>query len=477
MEKIGFCIKWRSWIKGCLLNARASVLVNGSPTNEFEIFRGLRQGDPLSPFLFILAMEGLHAFICKAINMGIYKGISIGNNLRVSHLIYADDVIFIGDWSLHNTHNLICILRCFFLVSGLKINVNKSKISGICISDEDILVKVNVIGYGAANIPFKYLGVPIGYNMARCSNWDPVMQKLSTSLSHWKARLLSVGGRLTLIKSVLGSLPIYFMSLYKVPNLVCNKLESMRNQFFLGSDLEGKKMTWVSWKKCLASKKTGVLAIYGQHGGIFDGSKHRSNLSPWCGILSSINSLKLKGIDLLALCIRKLGNGASIRFWEDVWHGTLPLKSVYPRVYLLESERNSNVANRVSLLDWSQVLRRHPRGGIEATKFADLKRQIGDVVLSDHNDAWVWSPNTSKGFSVASARSLIDSHILDVSHIATRWNGCIPIKVNIFLWKLLLNKLPSRVNLDRRGIDVPSILCPICQEDVEMANHIFSHVR
>ncbi|GJV23602.1 RNA-directed DNA polymerase, eukaryota, reverse transcriptase zinc-binding domain protein [Tanacetum coccineum] len=158
---------------------------------------------------------------------------------------------------------------------------------------------------------------------------------------------------------------------------------------------------------------------------------------------------------------------------EDFWHGTLPLKSVYPRVYLLESERNSNVANRISLLDWSQVLRRHPRGGIEATKFADLKRQIGDVVLSDHNDAWVWSPNTSKGFSVASARSLIDSHILDVSHIATRWNGCIPIKVNIFLWKLLLNKLPSRVNLDRRGIDIPSILCPICQEDVETANHLF----
>ncbi|GJR89466.1 RNA-directed DNA polymerase, eukaryota, reverse transcriptase zinc-binding domain protein [Tanacetum coccineum] len=453
MEKLGFCIKWRSWIKGCLLNARASVLVNGSPMNEFEIFRDLRQCDPLSPFLFILAMKGLHAFICKAINMGIYKGISIGNNLRVSHLIYADDVIFIGDWSLHNTHNLICILRCFFLVSGLKINVNKSKISGICISNEDILVMANVIGCGAANIPFKYLGVPIGCNMARCSNWDPVMQKLSTSLSHWKARLLSVGGRLTLIKSVLGSLPLYFMSLYKVPISVCNKLESMRNQFFLGSDLGEKKMTWVSWKKCLASKKSrglgigsiyglnvGILfkwiwrflqnapdlwiniikAIYGQHGGLFNGLTHRSSLSPWCGILSSIKSLKLKGIDLLALCIQKLRNGVSIRFWEDVWSGTSPLKL-------------------------SQVLRRIPRGSIEASQLADLKCRLGDVVLSYYNDAWNWSPNTSKGFTVASARSLIDSHVLEVSPIVTRWNGCIPIKVNIFLWKLLLNKLPSRM--------------------------------
>ncbi|GJV77892.1 RNA-directed DNA polymerase, eukaryota, reverse transcriptase zinc-binding domain protein [Tanacetum coccineum] len=163
--------------------------------------------------------------------------------------------------------------------------------------------------------------------------------------------------------------------------------------------------------------------------------------------LVSIRSLNLKGIDLLALCIQKLRNGVSIR--------------------------NCNVANRVSLLDWSQFLRRTPRGGIEATQFVDLKCRIGDVTLSDHNDAWNWSPNTTKGFSVASARSLVDSHILKVSPIATHWNGCIPIKVNIFLWKLLLNKLPSRVNLDRRGIDIPSILCPNCQEDVETGNHIF----
>ena len=94
-------------------------------------------------------------------------------------------------------------------------------------------------------------------------------------------------------------------------------------------------------------------------------------------------------------------------------------------------------------------------------------------MLSEHKDAWKWSPDINKGFSVASTRILIDSHILEGFPIATRWNGCIPIKVNIFLWRLLLNKLPSRVNLDRRGIDVPSILCPICHEDVETANHIF----
>ncbi|GJW24291.1 hypothetical protein Tco_0038102 [Tanacetum coccineum] len=113
-----------------------------------------------------------------------------------------------------------------------------------------------------------------------------------------------------------------------------------------------------------------IKAIYGQHG----------------------------GIDLLAVMYWKLGRLAFDQFpGRNFGHKTLPLKcSLTLRVYLLESERNSNVTNRVSLLNSSQVLRRHPRDGIEATKFADLKRQIADVVLSDHNNAWVWSPNTSK---------------------------------------------------------------------------------
>ncbi|GJS35629.1 RNA-directed DNA polymerase, eukaryota, reverse transcriptase zinc-binding domain protein [Tanacetum coccineum] len=77
LDKLGFGLKWRAWIKGCLHNARSSVLVNGSPTKEFELFRGLRQGDPMSPFLFILAMEGLHALTCKAEALGLFKGVGI----------------------------------------------------------------------------------------------------------------------------------------------------------------------------------------------------------------------------------------------------------------------------------------------------------------------------------------------------------------------------------------------------------------
>ncbi|GKA13749.1 putative RNA-directed DNA polymerase, eukaryota, reverse transcriptase zinc-binding domain protein [Tanacetum coccineum] len=208
LEKLGFGCRWRSRIKGCLHSARSSVLVNGSPTDEFELHRGLRQGDPLSPFLFILAMEGLHAYTSKVESLGLFKGCSVGrDNLHISHLMYADDVIFIGEWSWSNARNLISLLRCFFLVSGLYINIHKSLVIGIGVSDDEVSYMANIIGCGTSKLPLKYLGVPVGCNMSRSSNWNIIIQKFYSKLSSWKARLLSVGGRLTLIRSVLNSLP------------------------------------------------------------------------------------------------------------------------------------------------------------------------------------------------------------------------------------------------------------------------------
>ncbi|GKB79280.1 putative RNA-directed DNA polymerase, eukaryota, reverse transcriptase zinc-binding domain protein [Tanacetum coccineum] len=243
MGKLGFRSKWRFWIHGCFSNARSPVLVNGPPTFEFEIFIGLRQGGPLSHFLFILAMDGLHALTCKAEELGLIKGVTFGrDNMHVSHLMYADDVIFIEEWSWINVYNLICMLRCFFLISELKINIHKSNVLGVCVSDMDVTNMANLIGCGAAKFPLKYLGVLVGCNIARCFNWKAIIQKFSSKLSLWKARLFSVGDHLTLTKLVLGNLPTYYMSLYMMLVHVQQKLESIRNNFFIRAD-QGEKKT------------------------------------------------------------------------------------------------------------------------------------------------------------------------------------------------------------------------------------------
>ncbi|GJR54299.1 RNA-directed DNA polymerase, eukaryota, reverse transcriptase zinc-binding domain protein [Tanacetum coccineum] len=109
LDSLKFGLKWRSWIKTCLSSSRASILVNGSPTSEFSINRGLRQGDPLSPFLFILVMEGLHNAFADAV----------------------DDVIITTGWNARDLEKIICVLYVFYLASGLKINIHKSNIYGM----------------------------------------------------------------------------------------------------------------------------------------------------------------------------------------------------------------------------------------------------------------------------------------------------------------------------------------------------------
>ncbi|GKC99825.1 putative RNA-directed DNA polymerase, eukaryota, reverse transcriptase zinc-binding domain protein [Tanacetum coccineum] len=136
MEQMGFSDKWCKWIYSCLNSAFASVLINGSPTKEFKLERGLRQGDPLSPFLFILAAEALNVAILEATNHNIFHGIKVGKDkLHISHLQFADDALILGEWSLTNATNLSRILTCFHLASGLKVNFNKSKLYGIGVSN------------------------------------------------------------------------------------------------------------------------------------------------------------------------------------------------------------------------------------------------------------------------------------------------------------------------------------------------------
>ncbi|GJX68159.1 hypothetical protein Tco_0303886, partial [Tanacetum coccineum] len=279
-----------------------------APIDEYEICRGLRQGDPLFPFLFILAMEGLHVVIRKALQIGLFKGALIGERgFLMSHLMYADDVIFMGDWSFQNVNNLIGILRCFFLTPGLKINVQKSKLLGVRVDHEESSELASILGY------------------------EDVVDKFKHKLSTWNSRILSVG------------------------------------------DLEDRKMTWVAWKKCLASKEHGGWVVikntHRNSGRIGKASFPSSASSPWIVILKATKHLMEKGIDLLSLCKRKVGDESLISFWDDDWCGDRPLKLQFPRVYALDDVKSCTVVERLRLLDWFSVFRRPPRGGDEILQY------------------------------------------------------------------------------------------------------------
>ena len=139
MSQMGFGSKWCSWINGCLSSATVSVLVNGSPTEEFHMERGLRQGDPLSPFLFLIIGEALQAMVREACNNSLFKGLKLINRQRnLTLLQYADGALFFGVWSKINILNLINLLKCFHDVSGLQINFSKSRLFGIGVPIDEV---------------------------------------------------------------------------------------------------------------------------------------------------------------------------------------------------------------------------------------------------------------------------------------------------------------------------------------------------
>ncbi|GJV69505.1 RNA-directed DNA polymerase, eukaryota [Tanacetum coccineum] len=96
LKKFGFGAKWCYWIQSCLKSSRGSIIINGSPTDEFQFFRGLKQGDPLSPFLFILVMESLHLSFEKVVEAGMFNCIQLSSSVHISHMFYADDAVFLG---------------------------------------------------------------------------------------------------------------------------------------------------------------------------------------------------------------------------------------------------------------------------------------------------------------------------------------------------------------------------------------------
>nr|GEX92775.1 RNA-directed DNA polymerase, eukaryota [Tanacetum cinerariifolium] len=205
LNAFGFGSRWRSWIQGSLNSGKASVLVNGSPTSKFQ-YRGLKQGDPLAPFLFILIMESLYLSFNRAVEAGIFTGLQIDDALTISHLFYADNVIFIGKWSKEKLKGILNILNCFSLLSGMTINLKKSHILGLGIRGSTVSEAAASLGCLVMKTPFNYLGIMVGGNMSLVKSWDETVHKLTKRISKWKLKTLSIGGRLTLLKSLISAI-------------------------------------------------------------------------------------------------------------------------------------------------------------------------------------------------------------------------------------------------------------------------------
>ena len=244
MLKLGFHVQWVSLIMQCVTLVSYTVLVNGVPKGYIKPGRGLRQGDPLSPYLFLLCAEGLSTLLRKAERDSLIKGVSIcRGGPRISHLFFADDSIIFCRASPDDSQALLNVLSVYERASGQKVNGAKTALFFSHNTPQPRHAQIMDLFRTSPTTQFeKYLGLPPIIGRSKKKAFNPIKDRVWRRLQGWNEKLLSQAGREVLIKAVIQAMPIYAMSCFKFPGGLCAELSSMAMRYWWGQRGEERKI-------------------------------------------------------------------------------------------------------------------------------------------------------------------------------------------------------------------------------------------
>ncbi|MCH82386.1 LINE-1 reverse transcriptase like, partial [Trifolium medium] len=521
LDRFGFSVKWRSWMKACVCGGNLSILVNGSPTHELPIKRGLKQGDPLAPLLFLLVAEGLGGLMRRAVEVNRFRPFLVGGGCApVSLLQYADDTLCIGEATIGNLWVMKSVLRGFEMASGLKINFWKSCVIGVNVTEEFLGMASDFLNCRIGRIPFKYLGLPVGANPRKMSTWEPMLESVRRRLGSWRNKYVSLGGRIVLINAVLNAIPIFFLSYMKMPVKVWRRLVTIQRNFLWGGSSQRAKICWVKWDDICRPKNEAGLGIRDLRlVNISLLAKWRWKLltyepDVWKDVVIARYGRDVIGKRILGevdvprfasswwrdLCHldeetswfssavgKKVGSGDSTTFWNEVWIGDQSLRHRFPRLFGISMQQQSMIQDvgRMSEGRWQwELLWRRARFQWEQDLYNEFVEIIAPFVPVDNLDRWLWLGDGTQGYTVKSAYLRLENMVTNrrtlepVEEFVFKrlWKCAVPSKVRAFAWQLLLNRVQTKENLfKRKMLQMDQQLCVLCDRKRETATHLFLH--
>jgi len=234
MRKMGFAEQWIQLIMNCVSTVSYSVLINGQPMKQFSPSRGLRQGDPLSPYLFLLCAEGLSALIRTAEREGRISGVPIAvGGTRLSHLFFADDCLLFCRANSMEWSSIMEILNVYERASGQQLNAAKTSVFFSRNTGNDFREWVrSTAGLAVVQGFEKYLGLLAMVGTSKTRTFASLVSRVRKKLEGWKERFLSQAGREILLKAVVQAIPTYAMSVFQLPKTLCKQLNSLMSNFW-----------------------------------------------------------------------------------------------------------------------------------------------------------------------------------------------------------------------------------------------------
>ena len=263
MLRMGFSTKLVNTVMLCVTSITYSIRINGKPRGHITPTRGLRQGDPISPFLFLFCAEGLLALLRQATSKGELHGVAAcPQGPCISHLFFADDSIIFCQATNDDCNRLEHILETYERASGQQLNREKTSLFFSHNTPQETWESIqHRFGAKVIRQHETYLGLPSLIGRSKKNTFRALKEKLAKKLSGWKEKMPSQAGKEILIKAVAQAIPTYTMSVFKPPNTLCDELTSMVRSFWWGQSNGRQKMAWLSWEKMCTPKKDGGLGF------------------------------------------------------------------------------------------------------------------------------------------------------------------------------------------------------------------------
>ncbi|KAG7588702.1 Reverse transcriptase domain [Arabidopsis suecica] len=488
-----------AWIKECISSPRFSVAINGELAGFFQGKKGLRQGDPLSPYLFIMVMQALSSLLEKATDLGKINLHPKCEAPRITHLLFADDLLVFSNGSRKSLAGIAEVMSRFREMSGLDMNPSKSEIFFGGYSDVDARDLSVAAGITLGTFPTRYLGLPLNPTRISFATLQPFLERITSKIHAWTAKFLSFAGKIRLVSSVIYGMVNFWSSVFVLPKHFYAKVDSLCSAFLWKNKVGSASGARVAWKDICKPKdeaglgirlleefevvfrlkqiwnffsKSGSLWVAWLKGNIFMRKSywvtHESNR--FSKTINSMLQLKPTVIKLLKCTV---GDGETASFWYDTWtdFGQLItfLGDAGPR--LLRVRKDARVAEASRNGDW--VLPAARSDNCQALMVALTEVEAPHVASGC--DTYLW--RLASGNYCPSFSSLETWKQIRVPSPLVPWAKVVWFKEHVprysfATWQAMLTRLPTRDRLRRWGMNIPAS-CVLCLSGVESHDHLF----